>query len=106
MFSDSNFSKKEAKMVKPPAIAIDLGTSFSCVGVWQHDKVKIQGNRTPSYIAFTNTEHPIGDTDKNQVSMNPSNTVFDTKRLISCKYDAQKSNKICFIVLFSSFLKC
>lgn len=64
-----------------PAIGIDLGTTYSCVGVWQHDRVEIiandQGNRTtPSYVGFTDSERLIGDAAKNQVAMNPVNTVF------------------------------
>ncbi len=94
-------------MVK--AVGIDLGTTYSCVAVWQSeflpslegrnklislfldDRVEIiandQGNRTtPSYVAFNDSERLIGDAAKNQVAMNPYNTVFDAKRLIGRKF--------------------
>merc|ERR1712124_243032 len=82
--TNSQTMGKDGK-VEGAAVGIDLGTTYSCVGIWQNDRVEIiandQGNRTtPSFVAFTDSERMIGDAAKNQCAMNPTNTVFDAKQ--------------------------
>ncbi|GJW56765.1 heat shock cognate 70 kDa protein-like protein [Tanacetum coccineum] len=71
----------EGRSNEAPAIGIDLGTTYSCVAVWKHGRIEIipndQGNRTTlSIVAFADAQHLIGDGAKNQLAMNPANTIF------------------------------
>lgn len=83
--------KKKDKEVECPVLGIDLGTTYSCVGIYKNGRVEIipneLGNRiTPSVVAFTDEERLIGESAKNQASVNPTRTLYDVKRLIGRKY--------------------
>ncbi|CAL8101940.1 unnamed protein product [Calicophoron daubneyi] len=89
----------EEKQDLGPIVGIDLGTTYSCVGIFRSGRVEViandQGNRiTPSYVAFTaEGERLVGDAAKNQLTTNPENTVYDVKRLIGRTYDDESVQK-------------
>ncbi|KAI3759877.1 hypothetical protein L1987_50261 [Smallanthus sonchifolius] len=89
-----------SEKVKGAAIGIDLGTTYSCAAVWFDVKKRVevipneQGNNiTPSYVAFNDAELLVGDGAKNHIARNPTNTVFDVKRLIGCRFHESQVQK-------------
>ncbi|CAN6202399.1 unnamed protein product [Urochloa humidicola] len=80
-----------SKLDDGPAIGIDLGTTYSCVAVWRHDRGEViandQGNRlTPSCVTFKGAERLVGEAAVNQAASNPANTIFEVKRLIGRRF--------------------
>jgi heat shock protein 5 len=98
----SAVGKDKEKEIDGPVVGIDLGTTYSCVGIFKNGRVEIiandQGNRiTPSYVAFTDDERLVGEAAKNQATINPSQTLFDVKRLIGRRFtdsSVQKDMKL------------
>lgn len=101
--ADSKEKVDDKPKIKGTCVGIDLGTTYSCVAVWKNGRVEVcpneQGNRiTPSYVAWAaDGQKVVGDAAKNQAATNPTNTIFDVKRLIGRKFSdasVQKDAKL------------
>ena len=89
-----------------PAIGIDLGTTYSCVAVWRHDRGKViandQGNRlTPSCVAFTRAERLVGEAAVNQAALNPTNTIFGENELLHTSCFIARLSRLVYFLLSS-----
>ena len=85
-------AKDDKNKVEGPVIGIDLGTTYSCVGIFRNGSVEIipneLGNRiTPSVVAFTDDDRLVGEAAKNQAALNPKRTIYSVKRLIVSRYN-------------------
>jgi len=98
VFAASSAAASKLQEIDGPVVGIDLGTTYSCVGIWKNGRVEIiandQGNRiTPSYVAFSDEDRLVGEAAKNQATINPSQTLFDVKRLIGRRFSEPSVQK-------------